>query len=418
MKTGRFLAILMIALLSAAGGAGLKLHGFLKPDAHNIKESIEYDKKSGNVNILLIGIDDVEGVHRSDTIAFCTVDIDDKIVRLMSIPRDTRVQIEGHGWQKINHAYAYGKEKLLEKTLINYLGMPINYHIIVNYQSFPEIVDLMGGVDIDVAKRLSYNDNAGKLHINIEKGLQHMDGKTALNYVRFRHDALGDIGRVKRQQKFLVSLLDKAKNPSIMGEIPKIAKKLLKFVDSNMTAAQAIQLASYLRDIPKGNMIFFTMPGKAAYISKVSYWIGDISEASTMLSSRPDELRNDTGRLDINGIIQQEETLKGHIQSINSQIAVLNGDGTSGLGKRASDYLQRIGIDVAYIGNAKHFDYKYSNIIYPALQADNAEAAKSLADMCGINQNLVKEDDTTPYVTVILGHNYQSVLEKLRQLNE
>lgn len=415
MRLGKFIIVLLIAMISAGAGAGIKLHSLLLPDAGNIKESIEYDEASGNVNILIIGIDDVEGVHRSDTIAFCTVDIDNKIVRLMSIPRDTRVQIEGHGWQKINHAYAYGKEKLLEKTVVNYLGMPVNYHVIVNYQSFPEIVDLIGGVDINVAKRLSYNDNAGKLHININKGLQHMDGHTALGYVRFRHDALGDIGRVRRQQKFLAAILDKAKSPEMISELPSIAKQLLKLVNSNMSPTQAIQLASYLKDIPRDNMMFFTLPGKAAYISKVSYWIGDIAEASTMLSSNPGDIVKDQDRSTEKKIKDIDRLLS----LINSPVAVLNGDGTSGLGKTASDYLQKLGIDVAYTGNAKHFDYKYSNIGYPTNQGlEKGETAKALSQICNISSNLVKQDDTLPYATIILGHNYHSLLDTLKQLSQ
>ena len=415
VKIGKFLIVLLIAVISAGVGAGIKLNSFLRPDAGNIKENIEYDEASGNVNILIIGIDDVEGVHRSDTIAFCTVDIDNKIIRLMSIPRDTRVQIEGHGWQKINHAYAYGKEKLLEKTIVNYLGMPVNYHIIVNYQSFPEIVDLMGGVDIDVAKRLSYNDNAGNLHININKGLQHMDGQTALDYVRFRHDALGDIGRVQRQQKFLSAILDKAKTPSMMSELPSITKQLLKLVNSNMNPTQAIQFASYLKDIPKENMMFFTLPGKAAYISKVSYWIGDISEASTILSSKPGDLPRPMDKPPEPDI----EDISNYLSSITSPVAVLNGNGTSGLGKKASDFLQKLGIDVAYTGNAKHFDYKYSNIIYPSNQdPEKIETAKALAGICQISSSLVKQDDSAPYATIILGHNYNLLLDRLKQLND
>ncbi len=415
MRIGKFLIVLLIAVISAGVGAGIKLNSFLQPDAGNIKENIEYDEASGNVNLLLIGIDDVEGVHRSDTIAFCTVDIDNKIVRLMSVPRDTRVQIEGHGWQKINHAYAYGKEKLLEKTIVNYLGMPVNYHIIVNYQSFPEIVDLMGGVDIDVAKRLSYNDNAGNLHININKGLQHMDGETALGFVRFRHDALGDIGRVQRQQKFLSAILDKAKSPAMISELPSIAKQLLKLVNSNMSPTQAIQFASYLKDIPRENMMFFTLPGRAAYISKVSYWIGDISEASTMLSSKPGDVPRSMDKPPEPDI----EDISNYLSSIKSPVAVLNGNGTSGLGKKASDFLQKLGIDVAYTGNAKHFDYKYSNIVYPSNQdPEKIKTAKALAGICQINSSLVKQDNSAPYATIILGHNYNLLLDRLKQLND
>ena len=110
------------------------------------------------------------GGRRADAIAFATIDIDNKIVRLMSIPRDTRVQIPGKGWDKINHAYAYGGVEKLKETVVNYIGLPVNYFLLVNYDSFPSVIDLIGGVEVDVERRMIYNDYAGKLFINILKG--------------------------------------------------------------------------------------------------------------------------------------------------------------------------------------------------------------------------------------------------------
>ncbi len=423
MKISKIIAILLVALLSAGAGSAVKIQDFIKPEASNIKENIEYDETSGSINLMIVGIDDVEGVHRSDTIAFATIDIDRKIIRFMSIPRDTRVQIPGHGWQKINHAYAYGKEKLLQRTLVNYLGMPINYYAVVNYNSFPEIVDLLGGVDINVEKSLYYNDSAGNLHINIQKGQQHLDGQDALGYVRFRNDALGDIGRVKRQQKFLKALINKTRDPEIVGRIPKLTKELLNLVESNLSPGQAIQLASYLKDIPRTNMAYFTLPGKAAYISNISYWIGDLSKASTFLSALPQTLKDrglpDSSSTDVD-VNEKSAELK-FLDSIKTPVAVLNGDGTPGLGKKVADQLQRLGVDVAFIGNAKHFDYRYSSIRFP----DNLEeankgsqvTAKALAEICDIPEKLVKREETAPYATIIVGHNFYDILEKLEKLN-
>jgi hypothetical protein len=110
--------------------------------------------------------------------------------------------------------------------------------------------------------------------------------------------------------------------------------------------------------------------------------------------------------------------VKRYISSIRSPVAVLNGDGTSGLGKKASDYLQKLGIDVAYTGNAKHFDYKYSNITYPANQGeDKIETARSLGKIFEIGPKLVRVDNTAPYATIILGHDYNVLLERLQHLN-
>ncbi|MBR0070266.1 MAG: LCP family protein, partial [Synergistaceae bacterium] len=142
-------------------------------------------RAGGSVNVLIVGLDNVEGGSRTDAIALAIFDADNKALRIASIPRDSRVYIPGRSWDKINHAYVYGGIRLLRETLVNLTGIPIDYFVKVNYKSFPRIVDAIGGVDIYVEKRLHYNDYSGKLFINIQKGQQHMDGKTALGYVRF-----------------------------------------------------------------------------------------------------------------------------------------------------------------------------------------------------------------------------------------
>ena len=274
MKIMKIAAILLLAVTSAFAGAAMRVRTFVDPKPQTIKESISFTEASGTANILLIGIDDVDGGRRADAIAFATVDIDNKIVRVMSIPRDTRVQIPGKGWDKINHAYAYGGVEKLQETVVNFLGLPVNYYVLVNYDTFPSIIDLIGGVEVDVERRMVYNDYSGKLFINIPKGFQKLDGKNALHYVRFRHDAMGDIGRVKRQQEFIKAVLKKVQTPAMIPKIPELVQKAIEMVNSDMTPAQALQLASYLADLSGENLHFFTLPGKAAYISNLSYWIG------------------------------------------------------------------------------------------------------------------------------------------------
>ena len=271
MKWKTIVLFVLLGVLGAAAGVAIRLWSFVEPVPETIKQNISYDEASGIIYILAVGVDDVQGGHRADSIGIAAIDIDKKIVRFMSLPRDTRVDIPEHGWQKINHSYAFGKIPLLRQTIVNYLGIPINYHVLVNYESFPQIVDLVGGVDIVVEKKLFYVDNAQKLRIDIPKGPQHMNGKTALQFVRYRNDALGDIGRVKRQQDFVKAVLKKIQQPSILPRLPEVARQLVSIVDTNMPVAQAIQLASYLKDLTSDRIIFFTMPGKSAYIGNLIY---------------------------------------------------------------------------------------------------------------------------------------------------
>jgi len=424
MKILRIVAILLLAMGAAFAGAAFKVKTFVEPQPQTIKESISFTEESGSINILLIGIDDVDGGRRADAIAYATIDIDNKIVRLMSIPRDTRVQLPKRGWEKIAHAYAYGGVDLLRETVVNYLGMPINYYVLVNYDTFPAIVDLIGGVEIDVQKRMVYNDYAGKLFINIPKGLQVLDGKNALHYVRFRHDALGDIGRVKRQQDFIKAVLQKLQSPYMIPKIPDLANKVIEMVNSDMTPAQGLQLASYLVSMPGENIRFFTMPGKAAYISNISYWVGDIAAASALLTGVPD------GHGAVSEDVAKEEADAGAhdlpktdvpalISAINTPVAVLNGAGVSGLGKTMATALQKIGIDVTHIGNARHFDYRTTTIHLPEQSTEPvAETGKTLAELLSVNPRLISRTSNVSHATIIIGKDHALVLKRLEELAE
>ena len=167
-----------------------------------------------------MGVDERDDdVGRSDTLMVATLDPKKDQAALMSVPRDTRVKIKGHGWDKINAAYAYGSakggpeagEKLAQRTVEDFLGVNMDHYVVVNIQAFQKIIDAIGGIDIDVEKRMYYEDpwdDDGGLIIDLQPGMQHMDGKTAVTYVRYR-DEEGDIGRIKRQQKFMKACMDK-----------------------------------------------------------------------------------------------------------------------------------------------------------------------------------------------------------------
>jgi len=405
---------------AAFAGAAFKVKTFVEPQPQTIKESISFTEESGSINILLIGIDDVDGGRRADAIAYATVDIDNKIVRLMSVPRDTRVQLPKRGWDKIAHAYAFGGVDLLRETVVNYLGMPINYYVLVNYDTFPAIVDLLGGVEIDVQKRMVYNDYAGKLFINIPKGLQVLDGKNALHYVRFRHDAQGDIGRVKRQQEFIKAVLKKLQSPYMIPKIPELANKVIEMVNSDMTPAQGLQLASYLVSMPGENIHFFTMPGKAAYISNISYWGGDTTAASALVTGLPDGPGEVSADI-IEGSTPETEATKTDVlalvSSINTPVAVLNGAGVSGLGKSMATALQKVGIDVNHIGNARHFDYRTTTIHLPEKAEEPvAETGKTLAELLSVNPRLISRTSNVSHATIIIGKDHALVLKRLEEL--
>jgi LCP family protein required for cell wall assembly len=312
----------------------------------------------------------------------------------------------------LNHAYAYGGIDLLRSTINNFLGIPLHYHVIVNYQSFPKLVDLLGGVTIDVPKRLRYTDRAGGLHIDIPAGRQLLDGKTALEFVRFRHDALGDIGRIQRQQLFLREILNKIRQPETLAALPEIVEQATRFFQTEIQATQAIQLVNYLKDLEGSRFSFETMPGKAAMIDGISYWLGDTALASQFLTTPPEPVSGDKAEAPKEPLVTADSMLAG----IKGQVAILNGCGVKGISQALSEHLQRLGIDVAFVGNAKHFDYRYTNIAYPEnTDTQTLSNAKALGELCGIPENLVRVNRGATHATIIVGKDYDIILNRLKK---
>ena len=239
----------------------------------------ELIKAKDKATVLIMGVDKREDdVGRSDTLMIATIDPRLDQATLLSVPRDTRVKIRGRGYDKINAAFAYGGVTLTESTVENFLGIDIDHYIIIDTNSFVKIIDAIGGVDIDVEKRMFYEDpwdDNGGLVIDLYPGQQHMDGKTAVTYVRYR-DSEGDIGRVKRQQAFMAACMDKVTSPEIVPRIPKIVREVIDAVETDMSLRQLLELAGALKAAAQNGLETDMVPGYPLYIDDISYWIPDV----------------------------------------------------------------------------------------------------------------------------------------------
>ena len=191
----------------------------------------------GKVNILVLGVDERgDDAGRSDTSFVVTIDNDAKKATMLSIPRDSRVKIAGHGWDKVNHAFAFGGAPLSKTTIENLLGIPIDYTVSVNFRGFMRMVDAVGGITVDVDKRMRYSDpydDDGGLEIDLYPGVQKLNGRTAIEYVRYR-DEEGDIGRVARQQKFLKALFQEVASPQVLSKLPELIKELSSVIKTDI----------------------------------------------------------------------------------------------------------------------------------------------------------------------------------------
>lgn len=202
------------------------------------------------VNILLIGADS-RGLSqnenpRSDTLMVASIDPVTKTGVLFSVLRDTYTSIPGHGSDKINAALAWGGTELAMKTVSDLLDLPIQYFIYTDFQGFKALIDAIGGIEFEVEKDMKYSDpfDGPEFDIDLKKGKQLLDGSKALQYVRFRNDALSDYTRTERQRNLLKTVADKLQKGSSLIRLPKILSAIDPYIETNMTVIQMLKLGA------------------------------------------------------------------------------------------------------------------------------------------------------------------------------
>lgn len=240
------------------------------------------------LNVLLLGIDARKGetMARTDSIILASVDQKSKQMSLLSIPRDTRVKIPGHGYDKINSASVYGGPELSMRAVSDLLGIPVKNYVLVNFNGFKDIVDALGGVTLDVEQDMRHWDpeDGGAYQINLKKGVQRLNGDKALQYVRYRTYPMADIDRTKAQQKFLVALAKEALQPSTIPKLPKLVTEINRYVKTNLSPNYLYTLASASRDLENGNMVAQTLPGRPVKINGGDYWGVNPAEARQVVA--------------------------------------------------------------------------------------------------------------------------------------
>ncbi|MCR4404473.1 MAG: LCP family protein [Candidatus Acetothermia bacterium] len=303
--------------------------------------------------ILVLGLDSVAGQSRSDTMILAH--IKGQEVALISIPRDLRLQFPDGQFHKANAAYSLGQVGLAKRVISDFLEIPIPFYVLVDYQGFREIVDLLGGVTIQVEKHLKYDDQAQDLHIDIPAGEQLLDGKKALDYIRYR-DETGDIGRIKRQQQFIKALL--AKGYQDQSELNSLVRALTSRVTTNLALVDLFNLAKQLRGLEAEKVKLVQLPGDPVRIGDVDY-----------LQPKIVETRNLVARL-----------VRGLDVLIPSEVrlGVLNGSGALALARNTTTFLEQHDFQVVFYGNADNFSYKHTFLINLSGDARKADLVKAV----------------------------------------
>lgn len=222
------------------------------------------------VNVLIIGADTRpnEMRARSDALMVASIDRSTGRIAVLSVPRDTRVNIPGYGTNKINAAYALGGAKLAVKTVESVVGLKIPYYVATNFNGFKGIIDTLGGVTINVEQKMYKPEE----DINLKPGLQRLNGYDALGFVRFRTLPLGDIDRVANQKKFLMALAEESFKLKTITKLPQLIPQIQNCVDTNFTPGEMFDLAVAAVKTDPQNMLVTTLPGDFLELPGGSYW--------------------------------------------------------------------------------------------------------------------------------------------------
>ena len=248
------------------------------------------------VHVLVMGVDearDVPGaeptdlVGRTDTLLLLRIDPDNQTVNILSIPRDTRVEIPGYGYDKINQANFDGGAELAAQTVsYNFNGVQIDRYVRVSTRAFREIVDLVGGVEVMVPKPMQYEDKTQGLVIDLEPGWQTLNGDEAEQFARFRNDAYGDIGRVQRQQMLIKALKERVINPTVVPQLPQIIRVLQRHIDTNLTPEEMLALAGFGLQLEPDALNLVMLPGRFSDPEeyRASYWLLDAPASNEVMA--------------------------------------------------------------------------------------------------------------------------------------
>ncbi len=235
----------------------------------------------GSQNILLLGTDAQGGL--TDVIA--SVRIDGGTTKVTQVPRDTYIEVEGYGPQKVNALYPLGGRDLVTRELSRRMGRPISHTVVVNLAAIRRMADAVGGIEVDVPKRLYYVDQSQGLTIDLQPGRQNLRGKDLEGFLRFRHDEMGDIGRIERQQLALHALFRKLTRPDQLVRLPMVLAAVGNDIKTDLGP---MELGGLITAMGTTELQIERLDGYPFYLDGISYWEATWPEPSGRGAGRDD----------------------------------------------------------------------------------------------------------------------------------
>ena len=355
------------------------------------------------VNILLLGMDigdpnqvDNVSIKRTDTIMVLNYNPTNKKLNVVSIPRDTLINVNDRN-AKINAAYAIGGYPKIKSEAENLLNIKINYIVKIDYNAFREIVDAIGGIEMKIERNMIYDDEGQNLHINFKAGeTVTLDGKKAEEFFRWRKNndgsgfANGDLDRIENQQKFISKVVDKCTSPLILFRIPKIMSALGDNIETNMSSTKILSYGLKFMNIKKENMTMITAAGTPKTINGESFLIFDKNANKDIISSLSSS--------------STSKNISVNISKDDIRIKILNATKINGLAAKAMKELNNAGYTKIDTGNTELSD---KSIIL----ANDSDKLKTIKQDLNIKSSDKKENKTeyNDYdVIIILGKDFKT----------
>ena len=371
-----------------------------------VEEALDPKKKGQPVTTLIMGVDEgsVPGEDqksRTDIMMLVSVNPSNNRAAVISVPRDSRVQIPGQkGYDKINAAHAFGGPKLAVETVKEFTGLDINHYVVIDFDGFKHIVDAIGGVRMNI--EVAINDKyAGK----VPAGDQVLSGDQALTLVRARHDVrsvpAGDLDRIKNQRNFLQAMLStvaRTRNPLKVIRLVDVASENIK---TDLTFTEMLSLGRRLQGAG-GDLTMTTVPGTSKVIGGVWYFIVDEPGFESMLTAFRTKQEVDSG--------VEDQARADEAGKAGMKVMVLNGAGTPGLAASAAEELQEAGYSDVKTGNAES-RYSSTTIYYAGDRSD--KAGMVAAGLEGVREPVIQGSDSLTSahgveVLVVLGSDYRA----------
>jgi LCP family protein required for cell wall assembly len=361
-------------------------------------------KEDGIVNILVSGVDVgvageelSDGQKRTDTIILVNYNPKTGALNLVSIPRDTMVQIKGHN-QKINASNILGGDGYLTKKVEELLDVDINYTARINYEGFRKLIDAIGGVDMYITRNMYYDDPSQDLHIYFKKGTTvHLNGDKAEEFFRWRENndgtglSDGDIGRINNQHLFIEKVIEKVKTPAILAKIPSIMSIVPQYVSTSMKPEELLKYAVKFANVDKSKIVMSTLKGTTPMIGGVSYFVYDEDLNTEILAAIRGE---DSG-----------SSTAAELDKSSLKIEVLNGTTRTGLAAGYAAMLKESGF-TSGITTGNGTKSTKSKIILYGVDESLVSQIKKEFDIQNVETHAQKTGNFD--IIVLLGDDYSS----------